>query len=123
MVPYVHWLLRLALAGIFFYHGLGKFPVLERFAAMINMPVFVALLVALMETLGAVLILGGGFLNSAVTRAGAVLFVPIMLVAIVKVHWGQWGSMPSQAHPAGGMEFPVIILALSLYFLIRGNNV
>jgi putative oxidoreductase len=123
MFAYAHWLLRLVLAGIFFYHGLSKFSMLNGFAAAVKIPVFLAFLVAVMETLGGFFVLAGGFLKGAVTRVGAALLVPVMVTAIFRVHWGLWSGMPSQAHPAGGMEFPVTLLALSLYFLIRGNRV
>ncbi len=117
-----HWLLRLALASVFLYHGIGKFPNLNHFAAMLKIPYALALLVAFMETIGAVLLLLGGFTNGKVTRLGALMFVPIMLVAIFKVHWGQWSFLPSATHHSGGIEFQVTLLALSLYFLIKGNK-
>lgn len=117
-----HFLLRLSLAATFLYHGLGKFPVLEHFAEMIKMPTAIALLVALMEVIGGILILIGGFTNDTVTRIGAALIIPIMLVVILFYHWGQWSFLPSKTHPTGGIEFQTMITATALYLLIKGNK-
>lgn len=57
-----------------------------------------------------------------VTRLGAAMIIPVMLGAIVMVHWGQWNFLPSQTHPNGGIEFQVALLLVSLYFVAKGNN-
>lgn len=121
--PYAHWLLRLALASVFLYHGLGKFPMLSQLSEMMGMPVVIVLLVALAETIGAVLVILGGFLKDWMTRIGALLLVPVMLGAIFMVHWGQWNFMASETHPMGGIEFQVTLLCIQLYLLIKGNIV
>jgi len=121
--PYAHWFLRLALASVFLYHGLTKFPVLKPMAEMLQMPVAMILLVALAETAGGALVLLGGFLNDWMTRLGALLLVPVMLGAIFMVHWGQWHFKVTETHPMGGMQFQVTLLLVALYLLVRGNNV
>lgn len=119
---HAHWGLRIALAGVFLYHGLGKFFMLEQFATMMGLPVFVALLVALAESVGGTLILVGGFGKDWLTRLGAAMFIPVLLGAIFMVHWGQWSFVASETHPMGGMEFQVTLLLVSLYLVFRGNK-
>ncbi len=121
--PYAHWFLRLALASVFLYHGLTKFPVLQPMADMLQMPVVMIVLVALAETAGGALVLLGGFLNDWMTRLGALVLVPVMLGAIFMVHWGQWHFKATETHPMGGMQFQVTLLLVALYLLVRGNNV
>jgi len=120
---HAHWLLRIALASVFLYHGLGKFPQLPQLAQMMQLPVFIVLLVALAETVGSLLILLGGFWQDWMTRLGALMQIPVMLGAIFMVHWGQWSMIPSETHPMGGIEFQVVLLVIQLYFVIVGNNV
>ncbi len=116
--PYAHWLLRLAVAAVFLYHGPTKFVG----EPAMGMSPFIWYLVGAMETLGALLLLYGGFGADWATRLGGLLLIPVMLGAIFMVHWGQWSFVPSESHPMGGMEFQVTLLAISLYFLIRGNE-
>jgi putative oxidoreductase len=90
---------------------------------MLGLPFVVALLVALAEVGGSVLLLVGGFLEQKwVTRLGAGLLVPVMVVAIAMVHWGQWSFLPSESHPMGGMEFQVALLAMQLYLIATGGG-
>ncbi len=117
-----HWLLRIALASVFLYHGLDKFPQLDMMAQGMGMPVFMIAMVAVMETLGGLGILVGGFTKDWVTRLSALALVPVMLGAIVMVHWGRWAFTATESHPMGGMEFQVVLLLLALFFLIRGNG-
>ncbi len=119
-----HWFLRFALASVFIYHGLDKIGNLGGFAEMTEMPVAMAFIVALFETLGGIFIFVGGFKIDWdwMTRLGALLIIPIMLGAIFMVHWGQWSFMATETHPMGGMEFQVTLLLISLYFLLNGNH-
>jgi len=48
---------ELALASVFLYHGLAKFPMLKPMAEMLQMPVVMILLIALAETAGGTLVL------------------------------------------------------------------
>lgn len=122
VAPYAHWALRIALASVFIYHGIGKFTDLAGFAQMMQMPEFIALLVALAETVGGVLVIAGGFMKDWITRLGALMFIPVLIGAIFMVHWGQWNFVPSETHKMGGMEFQVVLLLISLYLVITGNN-
>ncbi len=119
---YAHWALRLAVASVFVYHGLTKFGNLSGMAAMMGVPVALWGLVAVMEALGGILVLVGGFTKDIVTRIGGLLIIPPMLGAIAMVHWGQWSFMPSESYPMGGMEFQTVMLLLGVYFALRGNG-
>ena len=79
--PIAPWLLRIALASVFIYHGLAKFPV-SGFAQAMGFPFIVALLVTLAEVGGGLLVLIGGFTKEIVTRLGALAIIPVMLGAI-----------------------------------------
>ena len=119
-----HWFLRLAIAAVFLFQGLAKFPNISAFASMLKLPWFIALAGPVCETLGSVLILVGGCINDRgwTTRLGSVLIIPIMMVWIYMIHWGQWSFMPSSSHPMGGIEFQVVLLAVLFYLLIKGKD-
>lgn len=119
---HAHWLLRLAVAGTFLYHGVPKFQNLAGTAEMLGLPVWVAALVALAEVGGSVLLLAGGFWRDCATRLGGFLLAPVMIGAIWMVHWGQWSFLPSETHPLGGMEFQALLLAVTLFFAFKGNS-
>jgi putative oxidoreductase len=123
LAPQAHWLLRLSILAVFLFHGVDKLGNLAGFAEMAGMPVVVALLVALAEAVGALLVFAGGFLKDWMTRLGAAMIVPVMLGAILMVHWGQWHFMATESHPMGGMQFQVTLLTILLYFVLRGNGV
>ena len=119
---HAHWALRVALASVFIFHGVGKLAGVEQFAQMMNLSYVVALLVALAEFGGGVLVLAGGLTRSWVTRLGASFFIPVMIGAITMVHWGQWSFVANEAYPMGGSEFQVTLLLISIYLLIKGNH-
>ena len=115
--PYVHWGLRLSLAATFIYHGVGKFPP-DGFAPMVGGSMAVAWAVAIAEVVAGVLLIVGAFTNEKLTRLGGLMVIVIMIGAIYIAHWKNgWNVM------SGGMEFPVMMLAVGLYFAARGNKV
>ena len=121
-----HWLLRIALASVFIYHGVLKFLNLEGFAQMLPISYFQVVLVALAETGGGLLVLVGGFrvdrVSDLATRVGAAMNIPVMIGAITMVHWGRWNFLPSETHPIGGMEFQTVLILLMLYLVFTGNR-
>lgn len=121
-----HWLLRIALASVFIYHGVLKFQNLEGFAQMLPISYLQTVLVAAAETGGGLLVLLGGFgrdrLSDLATRVGAALNIPVILGAITMVHWGRWNFVPSETHPMGGFEFQAVLVLIMLYLVIRGNS-
>ena len=127
LTGHAHWLLRATLASVFIYHGVIKLANLEGNAEMLGLSISTVLLVALAEAVGGALVLSGGFSKVTpaaawLTRLGAIMLVPVMAGAIAMVHWGQWTFVPSQTHPMGGMEFQVVLLLLSLYFVVTGTR-
>ncbi len=120
--PHAHWLLRIGLAGVFVYHGIGKVMDLGGFSQMMGLSTPVAALVAFAEVAGGVGIIVGAFTNDLVTRLAALAIAPVMLGAIFMVHWGRWNFQPAEGFPAGGMEFQVVLLLTALYFFVMGNS-
>lgn len=106
------WLPRIALAAIFFTHGLDKFLDVQAFANAYKLPLVVAYLVASAELLGSVLIVAGAMQNDFFTRLAGLSFVVVMLGAISMVHWPNWGEM----------QFPGLILAISASYFLKGNR-
>ena len=121
-----HWLLRIALASVFLYHGVLKLMNLEGFAQMLPISYTEVVLVALAETVGGLLVLLGG-LNSGrlfdlATRIGAALNIPVIIGAISIVYWGRWNFVPSNTHPMGGFEFQAVLLLILLFLVLTGNR-
>jgi putative oxidoreductase len=116
-----HWLLRLALASVFLYHGLGKVANVSGFAEMMGMSVIVAGLVTFAEVAGGLGILIGGFGKELITRLASLAMILVLLGAIVMVHGPRWSFVPAEGYPMGGMEFQVVLLLIACYFLIVGN--
>ncbi len=121
-----HFLLRISLASVFIYHGILKFMNLDGFAQMLPISYTLVVLVALAETGGGLLVLLGGLRDDAMadmaTRVGAALNIPVLIGAIALVHWGQWNFVPSETHPMGGFEFQAVLILVSLYLVITGNQ-
>lgn len=122
MAQHAHWLLRIIIASVFIFHGVGKLVDIQGFANMVGLPTLLAWLVTFAELAAAIGIIVGGFTSSLITRLAGLAVIPVMLGAIFMVHWGRWSFTPSESHPMGGMEFQVSLLLLGLYFLIVGNR-
>lgn len=118
MAPVAHWLPRLSLAATFAYHAWPKLMDSAAMAEMMGMPAMMIMMLGVMEIGGAALILYGGTGTEWATQVAGLIFSAVMLGAIVMVHGANgWDFM------SGGMEFQVLILATSLYFAIKGNDV
>ncbi len=120
--PHAHWLLRIGLAGVFVFHGIGKAMALGGFSQMMGLPTPVAALVTFAELAGGVGIIVGAFTNDLITRLAGLAIAPVMLGAIFMVHWGRWDFAPAEGFPMGGMELQVVVLLTALYFLVMGNG-
>lgn len=113
-------ILRLALGITFFAHGRGKVKEPAGFAAFLKQlhvpaPLLSAWLVALLETVGAVLIILG-----VATRVLALGLAIDMLVALLAV---RIGKAPFASGPKGGgwdLEFLLFAIALALVFIGAG---
>lgn len=122
LAPHAHWMLRAGLASVFLFHGIGKLAGPVQFAEMMQLPLIVAILVALAEVGGGLAVLTGSVLKRDwITRLGGLAIAPVMLGAIAMVHWGRWSFVATESHPMGGMEFQVVLLLMGLYFAIVGN--
>ena len=119
--PNAHWLLRIGLASVFIFHGLGKAMNLGGFSDMSGLPTAAAALVTFAELAGGVGIIVGAFTSDLITRLAALAITPVMLGAIFMVHWGRWSFTPAEGFPMGGMEFQAVLLLMALYFLVMGN--
>lgn len=123
---YGHWLVRLSLAGTFLYHGFIKFPMAQGMADMMGMPVVMIYLLAMMEVVGGLFILWGGIGPDWATRVAGILFAIVMLGAITMVHfengWSFTSGWGEGTNGMGGMEFQTLILAISLFFVVKGNG-
>lgn len=120
--PYGHWLLRIALGSVFVIHGIGNFMNIAGFAATLNVPPMMGLLLVLAEIAGGVLVLSGGYLGDKMTRLGAVLLIPVLLVVMYTMHWKSMSFTLSQVHVTGGMESLLVLFLISLYMLLKGNK-
>ena len=119
------WLLRLSLGTSFILHGLGKFPMpadgmVKLFENKgILFPELTASLVALGEVGAGAAVIIGGFLGATghlVTRlgGGAVAVIMIGALLIAQPDWLITQKL--------FMSEQIFLLALGIYFAIRGNN-
>ena len=119
------WLLRLSLGTSFILHGLGKFPMpadgmVKLFESKgILFPELTASLVALGEVGAGAAVIIGGFLGATghlVTRLGGGAVAVIMIGALFIAH-PDWLITQKLF-----MSEQIFLLALGIYFAIRGNN-
>ncbi len=119
LAPLAHWPLRLSLAATFAFHAWPKLMDAGAMAENMNMPAMMIMMLGVMEIAGAALILYGGVGPEWATQLAGLVFAVVMVGAIFMVHavmgWNSIGNM--------GMEFQVLILAASLYFATKGNDV
>jgi putative oxidoreductase len=120
--PYGHWLLRIALGSVFVIHGIGNFMNLTSFAATLNVPHMLGLLLVVAEIVGGILVLSGGFMGDKMTRFGAVLLIPVLLVVMYTMHWKDMSFTLSKVHVVGGVEYLLVLFLISLYMLLKGNK-
>ncbi len=115
--PLVHWLPRLALAGIFISHGVSKFMGPGMF------PTPIWQLQGVVELSAGIFMIVGAFGKELLTRVGGLIIAGIMLGAIVMVHWPRWFFTATDAKPMGGMELQLLTATIGIYFLFKGNDV
>ena len=118
--------LRLALGAVFVAHGAQKVlgvwggPGLSQFSAgqapLGLRPAWLWLgAAALAELAGGVLVLAG-----LMTRLGALLLLPVMLVAMFGVHWS--GGFFITNAPVPGVEYTLALTAMALALLVSGGG-
>lgn len=117
-----HWLPRLSLAAIFTYHGFPKVAMAGDVAAMMGMPVFMVFMLGVVEIGASLLFLWGGVGPDWATRIAGITFTVVMIGAITMVHAQHgWNSLNMGNNGGRGMEFQVLIIAVSLLYAFRGN--
>ena len=120
--PYGHWLLRIALGSVFVIHGIGNFMNLGSFATELNVPHMAGMMIVLAELAGGILVLTGGFMNDKLTRLGALMLIPVLLVVMYTMHWGDISFTLSKVHVMGGLEYLIVLFLVSLYVLLKGDK-
>ena len=118
--PYGHWLLRVALASVFVIHGIGNFMNMTGFAQTLHVPTFVATVLVLAEIVGGILVFVGGFLEDWMTRLGALLLIPVLLIVMLMT--GDMSLTLSRIDVMSGMEYMIVLVLISLYVLLKGNK-
>jgi putative oxidoreductase len=120
--------LRLALGIVFIAHGAQKvfgiwggpgwaqFTARETPFAWMQPASFWMSAAALSELVGGVLVLLG-----LLTRLGALMIVPVMLVAVLGVHWSG-GFFMARGEARDGIEYAFTLLMLSLALLVMGGG-
>lgn len=121
--PNLHWAVRVTYAATFLAHGLPTFldagP--TSFAATLGASGRPASLVAGLAVVAGALVLAGGTGRAWATRLAGLAAAPVTL-GLVAVQWPRWSFVATEARPLGGMEFPALLLALSLLFAVQGNR-
>lgn len=120
--PYGHWLLRIALGSVFVIHGIGNFMNIAGFAATLGVPHMVGLLLVVAEIAGGILVLSGGFMDDKMTRLGALMLIPVLLVVMYTMYWKNMSLTLSTVHIVSGMEYLLVLFLVSVYMLLKGNK-
>ena len=120
--PYGHWLLRIALGSVFVIHGIGNFMNLAAFAATVHVPYMLGLILVLAEIAGGFLVLSGSFMGDKMTRLGALMLLPVLLIVMFMVYGNDMSFTLSRVHVVGGMEYLLVLILVSLYMLLKGNK-
>ncbi len=121
---YAHTFLRVVTGLAFFYHGYQKVMVMGvegvvGFFSGVGIPFagLLAYLVSYGELLGGIALMVG-FLTHWVSKAN----ILIMLGAIGFVHWGVEGGWFNGYGAQGGYEYPLLLLAVSVFFMTAGSG-
>ena len=115
---HAHWLLRIALVSVFLYHAVGQFVALDAVAESLGLPAMatgflpLTITASLLEFVGSILIIAGGFGKPWMTRLAGFFFIPVMLGAIFLFHI---------KHGWAKMELEFCLLMISIFFLLSGN--
>ena len=116
------WFIRLPFAVTFAGHGAGKLLMPAASAQMLDLPISLTVLVGVAEVLAGIGAVVGGIerapRRALIDRLTGLAAVPVLLGAILLVHWPRWSFVASDSHPLGGMEFQVLLLGVALYLLL-----
>lgn len=124
-MKHLDYLIRIALASVFLFHGIGKFMDISMLQDMmintIGMPDtasawMLANFVAAAEVFAGILIL---LPIPILTSIGSLIMLAVLGTAIYFFHWPQWSFATSATHPLGGMEFQVTMMLSALYLFLK----
>ena len=110
--------IRIALGIVFLYHGLGKFQNMEdavKFFSMIDLPVFLAYLVATIEFFGGLALLFGVFVEVSASILAVVMFMAIVLAKYAN----GFAGMPGR--PGYELDFVLLFTLLGVACLGSGR--
>ena len=120
------WFIRLPFAVTFAGHGAGKLLMPAASAQMLDLPISLTVLVGVAEVLAGIGAVVGGIerapRRALIDRLTGLAAVPVLLGAILLVHWPRWSFVASDSHPLGGMEFQVLLLGVALYLLLGSSR-
>lgn len=122
LFPQAHWLLRLAVAPVFLFHGITRMGQTSDTEFMTGFTPALVQMLAGIEILAGVLVIVGGLTLAWFTRLGAGLMILVNLLLIAAVHWPRWSFICTMDYPWGGMEFRVTLLLVAGYLLLKGNR-
>lgn len=114
-------MVRVLLGSVFIMHGAQKVfgffsgPGLTLFAGYISgmgFPVWLGYMAAFFELIGGLLLFFG-----ILPKLGALMVIPVMFVAIAKVHWINGYFVQN-----GGYEYSLSLLILALVVLVAGGG-
>jgi len=108
-------LLRIAVAIIFFYHGLPKLSKAKAMSAMMGMPTGMIFMLGMIEALSSFGIAFGVF-----TQLSALLLA-IVMVGAIGMKAMKWG-VPFSAMDKTGWEFDLILLFTSIAIILGGGG-
>jgi putative oxidoreductase len=122
LAPYAIPLLRILVGITFFLTGLPKFGNLAGFTGFvaslgIPLPGFVAVIVAVMEVVGGLLLIVG-----LGTRWVSLWFVFEMIVTTLLVKMPNMGFIAAQGKPGVGAELDLLLLFSALVLLTHGSG-
>ncbi len=110
------FLLRLAIATIFLYHGLPKLKKAKAMAQGMGWKTEMMFILGLVEVLASI-----GLIFGVYTQLSA-LSLAIIMIGAIKLKTMKWG-VPFSAMDKMGWEFDLILLAGSIVILLGGGGV
>jgi len=109
------FVLRLAVAIIFIYHGLPKLMKAKMMAAGMGAPAAMVFILGLVEVLSSI-----GLIFGIWTQLAA-LFLGIVMIGAITMKTMKWG-VPFSAMDKMGWEFDLILLAANVAILLSGGG-
>lgn len=110
------YILRFAVAVIFLTHGLPKLFRAKMMASGMGMPWFMIFMLGVVESLGAIGLIAGYFIQLSALLLGFIMFGATMMKRL------KW-QIPFSAHDKTGWELDFITLCACIAILLSGGGV